>query len=85
MKTYHVTFARKFEVDVQAESIELAKALANRVMAEFPADSCKLLSIYADDYVEPIVSNEPKLMDAATIRNEALAKKVDALLPKEPA
>ena len=85
MKKYHVKFLRLFEVDVEADDIKIAEALARQVLAQFPAGTCKLLEVKAEDYVEPIVSNEPKLMDAATIRNEALAKKVDALLPKEPA
>lgn len=48
MKNYSVKFAREFEVQVQADTLEVAQVLARRVIAQFPTDSCKLLSIIAE-------------------------------------
>ena len=85
MKKYHVKFLRLFEVDVEADDIKIAEALARQLLAQFPAGTCKVLEIRAEDYVEPIEKVEPTITDAAAKRNEGLAAKVDKLLPKEPA
>lgn len=45
MKKFSVKFLREFEVEIQAESAEIASQLAAKVLAQFPKDSCKLLSI----------------------------------------
>lgn len=52
MKQFKVKFARTFEVDVAAENGAVAQAVADSIMAQFPADSCTLLSIIAEDHVE---------------------------------
>jgi hypothetical protein len=59
MKKFNVKFQREFEVQVEADSLEIAGQLARQVLAQFPAGSCKLLSIYAEDYVEPTESIGP--------------------------
>lgn len=51
MKKYQVTFQRAFEVNVEADSLEVAELLAKQIIAQFPADTCKLLSIVAEDAV----------------------------------
>lgn len=48
MKNFNVRFAREFEVQVQADETAIAEVLAKRVIAQFPKDSCKLLSIIAE-------------------------------------
>jgi hypothetical protein len=53
MKKYFVVFQRDFEVEVEAESTADAAVLARQIVAQFPAGTCKLLSIKAEDYVEP--------------------------------
>jgi hypothetical protein len=50
---YHIKFQRDFEVEFEALDMESAEKLAHDLVAQFPAGSCKLLSIYADDYKAP--------------------------------
>lgn len=52
MKKFSVKFLREFEVEVQANSGDAASKLAGAILAQFPKDTCKLLSIVAADYVE---------------------------------
>lgn len=53
MKKYVAQFARVFEVTVEAEDDKAAEALAHGVRREFPLGTVKLLSVTAEDYVEP--------------------------------
>lgn len=52
MKKFTVKFLREFEVEVQADSGDMASQIAASILAQFPKDSCKLLSIVAENYVE---------------------------------
>ncbi len=77
MQTYKVKFSRDFEVDIHAETLPLAGQLAKQVIAQFPAGSCKILSIIPEGYVEP-----PDAANDATLeerRNAGLAVKVRRL------
>ena len=77
MQTYKVKFSRDFEVDIHAGTLPLAEQLAKQVIAQFPADSCKLLSIIPGGYVEP-----PDAANDATLeerRNAGLAVRVREL------
>ena len=74
MKNFHVKFIREFEVDVQADTTEVAGQLAKQIIAQFPAGTCKLLSVVEDGYVEP-----PEAANTADLnerRNAGLALKV---------
>lgn len=58
MKKYFAVFLRKFEVEIEADTIAAAQVKAEAVVTQFPVDakgnpSCKLHSITAEDYVEP--------------------------------
>lgn len=59
MKKFTVKLQRDFEVEVEAEDIVIADALARQVLAQFPEGTCKLLSIKADDYKEPPEEPDP--------------------------
>lgn len=48
MKKFNVKFSREFEVEIEAENTQIAEALTHQVMAQFPPDTCKLLSIIAE-------------------------------------
>ena len=48
MTNYGVTFVREFPVEVEADNLEMAETLARRVIASFPAGTCKLLSVAAE-------------------------------------
>lgn len=48
MTNYGVTFVREFRVEVEAGNLKTAETLARRVIASFPAGTCKLLSVIAD-------------------------------------
>lgn len=52
MKTFKVKFVREFEVDVEADSGVGAANIAATILEQFPKDTCKVLSIIAEDYVE---------------------------------
>jgi hypothetical protein len=85
MGKYHAKFLRLFEVEIEADGIDAAKAAAQRIVSQFPAGTCKPLSVIAHDYVEPPEPPTPK-PDPATKRNEELARKVDTLSgPKDAA
>lgn len=86
MKKFHVKFSRVFEVDVTAETLDVAQMLARNVIAQFPKDSCTLLSIIPEDYVEPektetaqvkLSTEEQRNLE----RNTGLAKKVKGYFP----
>ena len=83
MKKFNVKFSREFEVDVEAETTEIAQALARNIIAQFPKGSCKLLSIIAEDYVEPAAAVKVALADQQADkiaqRNAGLAKNVRGL------
>lgn len=52
MKQFKVKFVREFEVGVEAEDAVHAKSLADEIVKQFPADTCRLLSVIDDAYVE---------------------------------
>lgn len=47
-----VKFVRQFEAEIEAESTEAAVALAQGIVKEFPTDTCRVLSIVTEGYVE---------------------------------
>lgn len=49
MRKFHVKFLREFEVEIQAESTAVAEQMAQRLTGQFPPETCKLLSIIAED------------------------------------
>ena len=58
MKTFKVKYVREFEVDIQADNLAIAEALAKKVVAQFPLGACKMLSITetgtdAEAWLEP--------------------------------
>ena len=88
MKKFKVKFQREFEVDVHAETIEMARTLTDAVLGQFPKDTCKLLSIYAEDYKEPTVTLGAEPVAALTPeakavldRNAGFAAKVRGIEP----
>lgn len=52
MKKFTVKFLRRFEVEIQADNGDSAAQIASSILAQFPKDTCMLLSIIAEDYVE---------------------------------
>lgn len=48
MKKFSVKFLREFEVEVEAVSTAAAQAMAERIVAQFPEGTCKLLSVIAE-------------------------------------
>lgn len=48
MKKFNVRFVREFEVQIEADSTDIAQALAAQVLAQFPPNSTKILSIVAE-------------------------------------
>lgn len=51
MKKFQVKFVREFEVGIEAVDTPTAEALARQVLAQFPKDTVKILSIIAEDAV----------------------------------
>lgn len=84
MNKFNVKFQRDFEVQIEADTVELAEKLANQVLAQFPKDTCKLLSIIPEGYVEPVESTEGGPIDLADVRNSVLAKRVRDLTDDQP-
>lgn len=89
MKNFNVKFLREFEVQIQADTAATAQVLANRVLAQFPVGSCRLLSIIAENYVEPAKADEPgvelsKEARAIVERNAGLADSVRRLTDDQP-
>lgn len=76
-KTYHCQFLRVIDVDVQAESIEVAQKQARALIAQFSAGALRLLSVTEDGYAEP--TEEPKTADLNERRNAQLAVRVREL------
>jgi|SRR5579871_1508381 len=52
LRKFRVKFLREFEVEIEAESGEMATQISSSILAQFPKDTCKLLSVIAEDYVE---------------------------------
>lgn len=76
LRKFNVQFLRRFEVQIDADSLETARRLAREVLKQFPADTV-LLSIISEGYVEP--ADEPKTADINERRNAQLAVKVREL------
>lgn len=55
MKKFVAKFLREFEVELQAEFGDLAAQQASSVVAQFPAGTCKLLSIIEDGVAVEVV------------------------------
>lgn len=53
MKKYHAILLRRIDVDVEADTIELAQDAVKQIVAQFPEGTAKLHSITAEDYVPP--------------------------------
>jgi hypothetical protein len=49
MQKFNVKFSRDFEVGIEADTLALAELLAGRIIAEFPASTCRLLSIVPEE------------------------------------
>jgi hypothetical protein len=45
VKKFNVKFTRTFEVQIEAEDLNAARALSERIVSEFPEGTCKLLSV----------------------------------------
>ena len=77
MKKFYVIYSRKYE------SFDLANAAARaaQFVKNFPAGEVMILSIYPEGYVEPaepVMTKQEKMVDG-------LRKKINSMLPKEPA
>ena len=77
LRKFNVQFLRRFEVQIEADSLATAERLAREVLKQFPADSVRLLSIIPEGYIEP--ADEPKTADVSERRNAQLAVKVREL------
>lgn len=88
---YHAKFSRVFEVTIEADSIVYAEKLVEGVIKQFPADTCKMLSIHVDGYVDlPNTTIEAsgvelsKEAQAIIARNSGLAAAIRALDDRSP-
>lgn len=86
MKKYNVQFLRRFDVEVQADNVGAAQLAVEAILAQFEKDSCKVLSIVPEGYVEPMapssveaVAGLSKEAKEVLERNGGLAKKVAEL------
>ncbi len=52
MKKFNATLVREFQVGIEADSAAIAERIAHQVMAQFPAGTCRLLSLIEDGYEE---------------------------------
>lgn len=84
MKKFKVKFIREFEVDVEAVDLPTAADLSKKVIAAFPEGTCRLLSIYPENWKAPgkelaVIATDPlsKTEAASLLRNEGLTKNVD--------
>lgn len=53
MKKFTVKFQRDFEAEIEAVDIDIAGTIAHNIVAQFPAGTCKLLSVLPEGYVPP--------------------------------
>ena len=60
MNKYRIKFQRDFEMDVEAEGIQLAEKIGQAILAQFPKDTCKLLSIEAHGEVAAVQPEKPQ-------------------------
>ena len=60
MTKFKVKFLREFEVDIDAESLEIAGQLAQKVLTQFANGTCKLLSIVQEGVVVTQESEKPR-------------------------
>ncbi len=77
MKKYIITYTRVISTEFMAPSIAKAAEHAAVVLKQFGVDECKVISIYAEDYVEP-----PKAETAYTkaeMRNLCLRSNINRL------
>jgi hypothetical protein len=86
---YHCKFHRDFEVDVDAETIDIARQLAEAVAKQFPTGTCRLHSIHVEGYVAPTTVVEPLVnltpeAKAILERNDGLAANVRKFSPEPP-
>ena len=77
LKTYNMSFLRKVDVQIHAENIEIAEKLARQVLAQFPAETVRLLSVIEEGYKEP--ADAPKTATVDERRNAQLAVRVREL------
>jgi hypothetical protein len=83
MKKYTAKFLREFEVEVQADSMTMAQMLAMRILGQLPFGSVKIVSITAEDYIEPVKQEKPKIqMTPEERRNTEFAAKVKSELDR---
>ncbi len=76
-KTYVITYSRIFTATFRTNDIKRAHEHAAVVVKQFAEGECKVISIYAEDYVEP-----PKAETAYTkaeMRNLSLRSNINRL------
>jgi hypothetical protein len=56
MRKFTVKFNREFEVGIEAENLEVAQALSRQIIANFPPETARVLSII-EEGVDVIVSS----------------------------
>lgn len=52
MKKFTVKFVREMEFETEAEDSAQARVIAEKTLTRYPKNTCKLLSIVAEDYVD---------------------------------
>lgn len=81
MKKFYVTYSRKFCTEYESFDLANAAARAAQFVKNFPAGEVTILSIYPEGYVEPaepVMTKQEKMVDG-------MRKKINSMLPKEPA
>ncbi len=77
-KTYVITYSRVIKATFRTNDIKRAHEHAETVVKQFAGDECKVISIYAEDYVAP-----PKAETAYTkaeMRNLSLRSNINRLI-----
>ena len=78
---FYVTYSRKFCTEYESFDLANAAARAAQFVKNFPAGEVTILSIYPEGYVEPA---EP-VMTKMELMVDGMRKKINSMLPKEPA
>jgi hypothetical protein len=80
---YTMTYSRTFTNEYECTTMEQADVRAKAWAKNFPPGEVTILSIYAADYVAP-AQTEVKLSKMEQMV-EGMRKKINSMLPKEPA
>jgi len=78
---YTMTYTRTFHTDYECPTIEAADARAKIFARNFAPGEVNIVSIYAADYVQPVVPPMTK-MEAMV---DGMRKNINRMLNKEPA